>query len=488
MKLSPPARAKLRELLDICIAQRLNAPAGIQLGATHVMPDSFRETKDLKDLVNIGGIRSIGLSLECLDLLENEDGLRYLDHKHLHVAVDALTTTIHKEDVKKLKTSAYVDRLINDFCQNYLREEHYFDIAFVIAGSLVIDTSLLPVGDGMLSRWTDKQIQEWGLLDEDSSDFVDRPVMVVSAQGVTVSVAIERARLSMEENLGVLRACIGYSTQLGSLLSRQDSSLQITSPSTTDLPEIYEQHLHFRPNGDFAVKEKGKDAPATFYRQEAFKVADISLDGQLHAYVTGALSYFNKFYSSKNAAHYPHECRRALEWIGSSITRPQYDDRVVDLCTALECVLSNSSDKRKAEALTVRQMVLSESLGYGPFFEVPHLVYDMYLMRNNIVHGSATRICNHNHAVRMMQLALSVMVGIAQLHDVTTKSFPKASKLIGYLDGQKDLIRKARSQLTWDFMPEAQRAAHQDNFSKATKETHGTLVAYIDTLLLPKVG
>jgi len=243
MKLSKAAHDKLRELLDICVAQRRNASAEFQLGTTYLIPDTFWETKDLKDLVNIGGIRSIGLSIECLDLLEQEDGLLYLDRKQLHDAVDALAVTIQKDDITKFKNPRYTTALIAQFCQEYLREERHFDIAFVIAGPLVVGTSPLPIGDGVLSKWTDEQALAWGIVDEAHPDFVGYPVMIVSAQGVTVDVALERGRLSMEQNLGILGASIGYSTEIGTLLARHNPSIRITSSYHTGLPEIYEQHL-----------------------------------------------------------------------------------------------------------------------------------------------------------------------------------------------------------------------------------------------------
>lgn len=488
MKLSPAAHAKLRELLDIYVTQRTNPAQGSESGTAFLVTGSFGQNEGLNNVINMGGIRSIGLSFECLDLLGQEDGLLYLNHDQLHDAVTSLVVTIHTDDTRKFKNPKYTTTLIKNFSQEYLKEERRFDIAFVISGPLTIDSSPLSVGEGVLSKWTDDQALEWGIIDEARPDFVNQPVLVVSARGVTDEVALARARVFMEECLAVLGACIGYSGEIKTLLARQNPSIQIPASHHNSLPDIYEQHLQFRAQGKFAVKEQGVDAPATLYRSQDPVIADLSLDGQLHTLVTSALFYFNKFYSRTDEGRYPREGRRALEWIGSSITRPRYDDRVVDLCTALECVLSNSSDKKKAEALTIRQMVLSQYLGYAPYFEVPHILYNLYLMRNDIVHGSDTRICNQNHAFSLMRLSLSVMVAIAQISEANKKGFPNASKLVQHLDSQNGLIIKARSYLTCEFIPEDKRPSYLAKFSKESQDIHSELVKYIDKYLLPSTS
>ncbi len=53
---------------------------------------------------------------------------------------------------------------------------------------------------------------------------------------------------------------------------------------------------------------------------------------------------------------------RALEWIGESIKRESLDDKIVDICTALETWLVIKSDQIKGEAIAMRMMLLQTQL------------------------------------------------------------------------------------------------------------------------------
>src|SRR5207248_1756810 len=98
---------------------------------------------------------------------------------------------------------------------------------------------------------------------------------------------------------------------------------------------------------------------------------------------------------------------RALEWIGTSMTRESSDDKVVDLITAIECVLDPTTGGSKAEAVTLRSMLLAAAAGSE--LHNPVLLYRFYLVRNQIVHGSERGLASEGDYLFLRRAALDIV-------------------------------------------------------------------------------
>ncbi len=483
MKLSQPAEKKLREMLNNLVEAKRNLPKEPQLGIAYIWPKSQAGSLDFSKLPPMGEIRSIGISIECLDLLEREDGLRYLDRNQIRNAVNALAEEVHNDQTGSYTSPKFVSDLIKNFTQQYVKDENDYEIAFVITG-LEVDQTKQPLGDDIISRWTNEEVEEWKIKEKDSGYFIDHTIMTVAARGVNEDIALERGRLSMETNLGIMRACAGYSERISFLLTKRNPNRITQSLGDEKIPDMYEQQLYFHWNGDYALRGRGEETGPISQRVSSPIYSNVKMSGQLLNYVSETLNYLNEYFNEIVSRRYAPEFRRALEWIGSSVTRPAFDDKVVDLCTALECVLCSKSDGMKGEALTIRQMILAESIGSGPSFETPHVLYGLYEIRSSIVHGSANRICNQHNVVSLMTVALSVMVAVIHLSEKVGEPFTKSSKFISYLNSQRDLILKVRSELSADFLQGAQKAYHDRNIPPETKRMNDRLVKYIDDRML----
>lgn len=97
--------------------------------------------------------------------------------------------------------------------------------------------------------------------------------------------------------------------------------------------------------------------------------------------------------------------RRALIGFGESMTRVNLDSRFVDLCTALEAALCMQHDARKAQAIVVRYMLTLYATEDPIFTTHPLEIYDLYLVRSRIVHGSARRVATEEDC-RKLRLVL----------------------------------------------------------------------------------
>lgn len=78
--------------------------------------------------------------------------------------------------------------------------------------------------------------------------------------------------------------------------------------------------------------------------------------------------------------------KRAISWISSSVTRERLDDKVVDLCTALETMLLPSYEGgRKGQMIDLRHRLIG-----GDW--VPGGILQLYELRSKIVHGGALNV------------------------------------------------------------------------------------------------
>jgi len=78
--------------------------------------------------------------------------------------------------------------------------------------------------------------------------------------------------------------------------------------------------------------------------------------------------------------------RIALHWFAQSLATPDYDGKVLCLCTALESVLTTKSDQRKGERLAFRSVALMFEFSKGTIW--PGAILDVYEVRSRLVHGS----------------------------------------------------------------------------------------------------
>ena len=127
---------------------------------------------------------------------------------------------------------------------------------------------------------------------------------------------------------------------------------------------------------------------------------------------------------------------RSIEWIGVSITRQYRDHQVVDLCTALEAVLTTIDDGRKGEAIALRSMLLSVALD-RPFTD-PQEVYILYELRSRIVHGADLGVCGENDYIKLRSLAERVLMGVLELYEVSGP-FRRPIELIRCLEDRERL-------------------------------------------------
>ncbi len=104
-------------------------------------------------------------------------------------------------------------------------------------------------------------------------------------------------------------------------------------------------------------------------------------------------------------------CWLAVRSISSSLLRSTADDQVLDLCTALEAVLTTKAEGRKGEWLAIRAMALAHRHGVSV---APLDILDVYTKRSSITHGSDRDIATEAEAKSLLSVAWRVLFWTSQ--------------------------------------------------------------------------
>lgn len=143
----------------------------------------------------------------------------------------------------------------------------------------------------------------------------------------------------------------------------------------------------------------------------------LNIDGPLLTSTSELATRLQVLFEKKIPKRLRERLLRALEWIGTSVTREHYDDKVVDLCTALECLLTGKDDPKKGEAISLRTMLLAMKLDQN--FPHPRLLYRLYGLRSDVVHGSARGVCGRSDYNSLRFIALDVLLKVLELGQKT---------------------------------------------------------------------
>lgn len=164
---------------------------------------------------------------------------------------------------------------------------------------------------------------------------------------------------------------------------------------------------------------------------------DLKIDGPLLASTSEMAIKLQPLFDKAAPVRLRERLLRALEWIGTSVTREHYDDKVVDLCTALECLLTGKDDPKKGEAISLRMMLLARELELG--FVHPGIPYGLYGLRPEVVHGSAIGACGRSDYATLRHVALDVLLRLLELSQ-SKSSMTRISQVIKVIENEPNLV------------------------------------------------
>ena len=348
-----------------------------------------------------GGLFLVGetakLYQETLQLLEEDSAVEHLTSANLRDALASFAVSLEADSETLRGGSARRER-IAQFVAEIAQPLSTYEIAFTVDGMIFGDDDPLKIGEVEFRNFSSELAEEWDL-ESISSPFpfpddkmVARPAAIAKVQAGTLEKALERGESDIDRALQVLRTSIGY-----------------FRPSL-----IYDSQLLQRRGDLRVIRQLEPDTKLWKGWKGRRRPIDTELSGALLDSTRDFVRQLSPLFDGSIPPKLRDALLRSLDWIGTSITRDIYDHKVVDLCTALEAILSGSHEGEKGEAVALRVMLLSMALGKG--VRKPGDLLQLYVLRSRIVHGSELGESGKSDYYSLKSIAEETILNIIELH------------------------------------------------------------------------
>lgn len=259
----------------------------------------------------------------------------------------------------------------------------------------------LAIGNVTFQNLTSEIVEAWTIDNENVllslfDDAGNQPIGIVKVDDISdVNKAAEYALDEFDRALNILRVCVG------------------SFRSTT----IYDEQLLQRRNGLAAIRQvKPQPKLLGISIGRNFGPVDLGLSGTLADSTNGFIGKLTPLYDGTIQGRLHAALIRSLEWIGMSITREDYDDKVVTLLTSLEVALTDKNDRRKGETIAFRVMLLSLTSNNCYFVPSSDAVYRLYRLRNDILHDADRGKCGEEDYRTLWRIAQRAILSIIELN------------------------------------------------------------------------
>jgi len=359
-----------------------------------VIPEDIEYDKPEGESLIISGQEYIQYD-KCVKSLGAESSLEYLSKREIDKELWHFVCEAFFESYL-LKDKASIKRKVNLFQERLSKPIEQYEVLIPIENGLRLGGHNFEIAGIKLFEMSENDALNWSITKDKPlySNFYDavvnKAVALLYEKGCDPWKAADRARERLTTALNILRV-----------------ALLIDHESRVIGWKIHDEQMLFKQGEHIGVKKLGGTdllLPGwrLGFRSIEFMVNDIISKQIVES--TGLIDCLFK----ENGVHGRIRDRlvRAMEWIGDSVTREALDIKVVDICTALETLLTTKDDKRKAEAIALRMMLLY-ALSNKPFFN-PVQVLELYKKRSDIVHGSDKEICTDTEYSTGRRIAVDV--------------------------------------------------------------------------------
>jgi len=252
----------------------------------------------------------------------------------------------------------------------------------------VADVEFFAFEGAAAERWRRPQGHLWREVEE---AFLGRTFARATVQAGTKEKALLRGKAVIDDALNLLRVVLTGANLIPDQQLLQQRGLHYYAGISND------------PKSSHAGGQRG------------FEPYSLGIGGELRNFLRERVADLEIAFDRRRSPKLREPILRSLLWVGSSIAREDLDDKVVDLCTALECVLSLKGDVRKAEAMAVRYMLLGIAIDEHSYVVHPLDIYHLYLLRNDIIHGSARRVCGKKDNDDLQYVALDAITRVTRV-------------------------------------------------------------------------
>lgn len=262
---------------------------------------------------------------------------------------------------------------LDQFAQEWKKPLKLFEVAYRIS-NLNLGTASFSFGRVSFLTMDDAQLMQWGISRDDAllshhyDDFVSQPVVIIQVEAADNSRAFETGFQEVLLSLDLLRLAGVRGLIFG----------------------LHDEMFLWRFEGQSMARQISPPHPYPswgWHRTLRPIIVDMSehIRKGLEPENSNLLAIANGELPEEITVH----LERAIMWISTSITRERLDDKVVDLCTALEIMLLPGYTKgKKGQMIDFRHRLI------GGDWE-PGGILQLYELRSKIIHGSAINVSRY---------------------------------------------------------------------------------------------
>ena len=369
---------------------------------------------------------------ECLDSLSGEPDLECMSRKEIDTELWHLVCEAYV-DAGKFKSSAAIKERVASFEADLLKITKpikKYEVLIPIQG-LKLKSGTVQISDVKLVQVSDEVAKEWNLTKGGTAPqdllydaFISNGAAIIPEKGNDPQKAIDRARARLLTVLDFLRTAL--------LLDHDPRIISF---------KIHDEEMLFEPGENVALREVEDSELLAANWHRGFRMMDLTLDGLLETQVSKSMESLDDLAKAVGEAGKGVGVRfiRAVQWIGSSVTRERTDDKIVDLCTALEAFLSTKDSGLKGEIIALRTMLLPMVLD-KPFFD-PAIVLALYEKRSDVIHGSEKGVCTDWEYIALRTRTAQTLKDALTL--VKAENITKYTDFLKRLHSDPDLVGKA---------------------------------------------
>ena len=328
MPVNDRTRSKIQNLVDTIVTAPNEDPSVIDIGWVVIRnPISSPDGEN-----NYPGFSLMGekarLYSESLRSLQDDSAVEHLTRHELGEVLDILVQDLisNKEQFKR---SLERRQRVSKFVSEISKPHEKYEVAFVIEWvKFPIDPVI--IGGVEFREFTHQIAIDWGyettsdLFKEMINGIIGQPVGIVTVYAGTFEKAAERAQTLLESALNALRViCIG---------------------SAKLVPTWDEQLLQRRGRGRVIRKIEPNTGAMSIGGERTRNPMVMDFTGDLVDSTKEFTKSLSPLYNGSVPERFRSAILRGLEWIGMSVTREIYDHKIVDLCTAMEAMLSTIDD------------------------------------------------------------------------------------------------------------------------------------------------
>ena len=387
MKLEQSTQAKINKLAESINDEPLDIKPSSHSGLVLVKTQS---AGNVSRMFTLSGMQA-ELYLDVLESLGKEIVLEHLTRAELD---NALTGLVVDLDSNSQQAPREIRQRVDAFVSEIARLPLDYEVLFVIE-PIILNSESLTIGDVVFHELTPELAKEWKLT---KNELTNHAVGIVKVKAGTVDKAFARAQKIFDRALNILRVCVGSFSPISPMLIQDTKLLQ-------------------RRNGISVVRQLGDHAVhIEVFLDMNFSPHQIEVSGMLADSTNEFIERLTPIYDGTIQDSLRDALLRSLEWIGLSITREDYDDKVVTLLTALEVALTDKNDRRKGETIAFRVMLLSLTSNNGYFVPSSDVVYRLYRLRNAIIHEADRGKCGEEDYRALRRIAERTILIIIELN------------------------------------------------------------------------